>query len=87
MAIQAVFAQHILVGAAAGKALCAIGQAGVESGSVTLLAQGRPASCEQARVYRAVRSMTQGAVFSRRWMLPQKRPPFFLVTTETVVVN
>ena len=70
--VQAVLAQHILVGGAAGQALAAVGYAGVKGRSVALLAQGRASGRQQAVIDRAVGSMTQGAVLRRRRMFPQK---------------
>jgi len=46
---------------------------------MTTLAQQRRALCQHARVIRAVRRVTQAAVFADRRMLPQVRAAFFRV--------
>lgn len=86
MAVHAVFTQHILVSAAAGQPLSAIWEAGVESRRVALLAQGRTPRGEQTRLHGAVGSVTEAAIFSHGWMLPEKRAAFVLVTTQAVIV-
>ena len=87
VAIQAVLAQHILVAAAAGQTFAAVGQAGVESCHMALLAQGWAASGEQSVMHRAVRTVAEAAILCHRRVLPEERSALLLVTLEAIVVD
>ena len=86
VAVHTVFTQYILVRAATGQSLGTIGQAGMECGSMALLAQGRSSRRQQARLHGTVRPVAQAAILSDLWVLPYKRTALFLVTTQAVIV-
>lgn len=54
---------------------------------MTTLAQGGPASYQQAIVHRTVRPMTGGAILSHRFVLPKHGAALFLVAAVAVIVQ
>ena len=86
VAVHTVLTQYILVRAATGQSFGTIGKAGMERGSMALLAQGRPSRRQQARLHGTVGPVAQAAIFSYWWVLPEKRTALVLVTTEAVIV-
>jgi hypothetical protein len=87
VAVEAVFAEQVVVGLAGWQALGAVGLAGVKGGGMALLAQGGTPGSEQAVVDRTVGPVTQAAVFCHRGMFPQEGPAFLLVARQAVVVD
>ena len=85
--VQAIFAEHILVGTAAGKPLRAIGKARMEGRGMALLAKGGTTCAKQTRMDRTVGAVTQGAIFCDRGVLPQERSALFLVTAQAIVIQ
>ena len=87
VAVKAILTQQILVGRTARQTLAAVGLAGVEGRCMALLAQGRATRSQQGFVDRTMWPVTQGAIFSRRGVLPQERTSFIRVAAEAVVVE
>lgn len=87
MAVKAVLAQQVLVGAATGQALTAVGLAGVECRGMALLAEGGPTGDQQRLVDGAMRLVTQTAILRRRGVFPKKGAAFIRVAAETIVID
>ena len=87
VAVKTIFHQQVLVRAAPGQSLRAIGQARVKRDRVALLAQGWPSDIQQPGVDGTVRPVTRGAVLGRRRMFPQERAAFVLMTAVAIIVD
>ena len=82
VAVHTVLTQYILVRRATGQSLGTVGQAGMERGSMALLAQGRSSRRQQARLHGTVRPLAPGALVSNLWVLPNKRAALVMGTTK-----
>ena len=87
VAIEAVLAQHILVGSAPGQTLAAVRLAGVKRRCVALLAKSWSAGGQQGLVNGSVGLVAKAAVFSYWLVLPQEWAALLLVTGKAVLVD
>lgn len=87
MAIKAVLTQQILIGAATGQALTAVGLAGVECRGMALLAESGSTGGQQRLIDGAMRLVTQAAILRSRGMFPEEGTAFVGVAAETIVID